>query len=55
MNQFINMSDFEKLIFPDLDSKRAFMDKMLADKINEILIRLEDLEVNYNTKWLTRL
>jgi hypothetical protein len=40
----INMEDYEGLNYPDLDNKRAIIDKMLADKINEIFRILDDME-----------
>jgi hypothetical protein len=42
--QLINMDDYEGIKYPDLDTKRAVIDKMLADKINELLLRVEELE-----------
>ena len=42
------MDDFEKLKFNSVDEKRAFMDKMLADKINELIAALVDFETQYH-------
>jgi lysyl-tRNA synthetase class I len=43
-SQLINMDDFEGLQFPSVDAKRVYMDKMFADKINEMLQRLDAIE-----------
>jgi hypothetical protein len=38
------MHDYEGIRYPDLDTKRAVIDKMLADKINELYRIVDELE-----------
>lgn len=40
----ISMHDYESIRYPDLDTKRAVIDKMLADKINELYRIVDELE-----------
>ena len=47
-NHKISMHDYEGIRYPNLDTKRAVIDKMLADKINE-LFRIVD-EIEHKTK-----
>ena len=43
-NHRIAMHDYEEIRYPDLDTKRAVIDKMLADKINELYRIVDELE-----------
>lgn len=43
-NHKISMHDYESIRYPDLDTKRAVIDKMLADKINELYRIVDELE-----------
>lgn len=43
-NHKISMHDYEGIRYPDLDTKRAVIDKMLADKINELYRIIDELE-----------
>ena len=43
-NHKISMHDYEGIRYPDLDTKRAVIDKMLADKINELYRIVDELE-----------
>jgi len=43
-NHKISMHDYEGIRYPDLDTKRAVIDKMLADKINDLYRIIDDLE-----------
>lgn len=44
VNNRISMHDYEGIRYPDLDTKRAVIDKMLADKINELFMIVDELE-----------
>ena len=43
-NHRISMHDYEGIRYPDIDTKRAVIDKMLADKINELFRIVDELE-----------
>jgi len=43
-NHKISMHDYEGIRYPDLDTKRAVIDKMLADKINDLYRIVDELE-----------
>ena len=49
-NHRIAMHDYEGIRYPDLDTKRAVIDKMLADKINELYRIVDELEHKTNSK-----
>jgi hypothetical protein len=40
----INIEDYEGIKYPTIDTKRAVIDKMLADKLNEFFRILDVLE-----------
>ena len=44
MEQLINFDDYENMSYPNLDIKRAVIDKMLTDELNEDRVRIGILE-----------
>jgi len=43
-NHKISIEDYEGIRYPNLDVKRAVIDKLLADKINELYRIIDTLE-----------
>jgi hypothetical protein len=40
----VSIEDYEGIRYPNMDTKRAVIDKMFADKINEVLRILDEIE-----------
>ena len=40
----VSIEDYENIKYPNIDTKRAVIDKMLADKINELYRILDEME-----------
>jgi hypothetical protein len=40
----VSIEDYESIKYPNIDTKRAVIDKMLADKINELYRILDEME-----------
>ena len=43
-NHKISIEDYEGIRYPNLDTKRAVIDKLLADKINELFRIIDAME-----------
>ncbi len=39
----ISFDDYESIRYPDLDTKRAVIEKMLADKINDLYLIIDEI------------
>lgn len=43
-NHKVSIEDYESIRYPNLDVKRAVIDKVLADKINELFRIIDTME-----------
>jgi hypothetical protein len=39
----VKIEDYEKIKYPNLDVKRAVIDKVLADKINDLYLIIDEI------------